>query len=119
MASGLYGSPSIGPFEQTRTTGYPVTVDFIIPSRNSRFLAIPLLGFLVRYLFLIPHYIALILLGVIVTLTQVFLWIPVIVGGRYPRWGYVFVGGYIRWTTRVTAYHFGLTDAYPPFTFKN
>ena len=116
MPPGLYGSPTIGPYEQTRTTGYPVTVDFIIPARNSRFLAIPLLGFLIRYLFLIPHYIVLVVLGILVTLTQLFLWVPVLIGGRYPRWGYSFVGGYIRWTTRVTAYHFGLTDAYPPFT---
>ena len=56
---------------------------------------------------------------VAVMLTQLFLWIPVLFGGHYPKWGYGFVGGYVRWTTRVTAYHFGLTDAYPPFTLRN
>jgi hypothetical protein len=118
MPTGIYGSPALGPYANTATSNYPVSVEFIIPARNSRFLAIPLLGFLVRYLFLIPHYFVLVLLGILVTLSQLFLWIPVLVGGRYPRWGYGFVGGYIRWNTRVQAYHFGLTDAYPPFSLS-
>jgi hypothetical protein len=116
MATGLYGSPTLGSYEQPTTTGYPVSVDFIIPARNSRILAIPLLGYLLRHIFLIPHYIALTILAVLVALSQFFMWIPVLIGGKYPRWGYGFVGGYLRWTTRVSAYAFGLTDAYPPFT---
>lgn len=118
MPTGLFGSPTLGPYDQTATVNYPVTVDFIIPARNSRFFAIPLVGYLVRHLLLIPHYVVLIVLGVLVSLSQLFLWVPVLVGGRYPRWGYGFVGGYIRWNTRVLAYLFGLTDTYPPFSLR-
>lgn len=116
MPTGIYGSPELGPFREATRSGYPVAIDFIIPARHSRFLAIPLVGFLLRHLFLIPHYIVLPLLGILVSLSQLVLWLPVLIGGHYPKWGYALVGGYLRWTTRVLAYSFGLTDAYPPFT---
>jgi hypothetical protein len=35
--------------------------------------------------------------------------------GRYPPSFHEFVTGYLRWSTRVSAYLYGLTDKYPPF----
>jgi hypothetical protein len=43
----------------------------------------------------------------------------VLFGGKYPVWGYSLVGGYLRWSVRVQAFFYGLTDAYPPFTMEN
>jgi hypothetical protein len=73
----------------------------------------------VRLLLLIPHLIVITLLTVLVTALQFVLWVPVLLVGRYPKWGYYLVGGYVRWSTRLNAYLYGLTDAYPPFQLKN
>jgi len=113
MRSGLYGSPTLGDYRGD--SDYPVQVEFIIPTGNSRFFAIPLLGYIARGVLLVPHVIVLVLLGFLVSLLQLVLWIPVLFAGRYPKWGYSIVGGYLRWSTRVFAYTFGLTDRYPPF----
>lgn len=118
MGTGLYGSPELGEFREGRSS-YPVQVHFIIPARNSRFYALPLLGYVVRLLLLLPHMILTVLLGLLVGLLQLVLWLPVLLTGRYPKWGYSFVGGYLRWSTRLQAFSLGLTDQYPPFRLKN
>jgi hypothetical protein len=114
MPAGLYGSPEIGE-SRRRGSDYPVQVNFIIPARNSRFYAIPLVGYVARVVLLVPHVFVLAVLGLVVMVVQLFLWVPVLIAGRYPRWGYTVVGNYLRWTVRVSAFLFGLTDRYPPF----
>jgi hypothetical protein len=118
MPAGVYGSPELGQFREKRSE-YPVQVDFIIPTKNSRFYALPLIGYLVRYLLLIPLLILLVLLMILVSFLQFVLWIPVLLTGRYPRWAYSFVGGYLRFSVRIQAFSLGLTDLYPPFRLKN
>jgi len=118
MGTGLYGSPQLGDYQGVRSS-YPVQVDFVIPARNSRFYAVPLVGYTARYLLLLPHLLCLVLVALCVVLLQLVMWIPVLLTGRYPRWGYSFVGGYLRWSTRLQAFMFGLTDEYPPFRLKN
>lgn len=97
---------------------YPVRLEIDIPASNSRFWAIPLIGLLVKLFILIPHYVVLWALGIVVGTLQLVLWIPVLFGGKYPDWGYQLVGGYVRWSALVTAYLFGLTDRYPPFSLS-
>lgn len=82
----------------------------------SRLWGIPLLGVLVRSILLIPHYIVLAFYTMAVGLLLLVMWIPVLVNGRYPGGGYSFVGGYIRWTTRVQAYLLLAASAYPPLS---
>lgn len=82
----------------------------------SRLWGIPLLGVLLRGLLLIPHYIVLAFYAIVVALLQLVTWIPVLVNGRYPAWGYSIVGGYIRWVTRVQAYLILAASAYPPLS---
>jgi hypothetical protein len=115
----MYGSPTLGPYEKDVRYTYPVNVEFIIPARNSRFWAIPILGYLLRPLVLLPHFIVLAFLGLAVVLCQLVLWVPVLFAGRYPRWGYSFVGGYLRWSLRLQAFLLGLTDSYPPFRLSS
>jgi hypothetical protein len=98
---------------------YPVSVLYERPPHNSRFFAIPLIGILARIILLIPHLIVVYILGIVIYITQLFLWLIVLLTGHYPRWGYSLIGGYIRWYTRLMAYFFGLTDKYPPFRLRN
>lgn len=94
---------------------YPVQVDIAPNAHAGRFWAIPVLGFLVKAIILIPHYIALLVLSLVVGLVQSVVWVPVLVAGRYPGWAYSLTAGTIRWGVRVQAYTLGLTDQYPPF----
>jgi len=95
---------------------YPVQVSWETPPTNARFFAIPLIGILARAILLIPHLVVLYFVGICVFAAVLVLWIPVLVNGRYPAWGYRLVGGYIRWQARLTAYIYGVTDRYPtPF----
>jgi hypothetical protein len=82
----------------------------------SRLWGIPLLGVMIRGFLLIPHYIVLFFYAMVVGILQLVLWIPVLVNGRYPAWGYAIVGGYIRWVTRVQAYLILAAAAYPPLS---
>lgn len=94
---------------------YPVRVWLEIPAANSRFWATPIIGIVARLVFLVPHLIILYLLSVVVSVLFYIMWIPVLITGRYPVWGFDIMSGYLRWALRVQAYLFGLTDRYPPF----
>jgi hypothetical protein len=98
--------------------GYPVRVEFDESEPINRLWGIPILGHLVRALILVPHFLVISVLGVLVGLLQLVVWIPVLLQGRYPQWGYDLVGGLYRYSTRVTAYWALLTDRYPPFWVK-
>lgn len=97
---------------------YPVRVRVDFPFKPNRWWAVPIAGFVVKSIVLIPHLLLLYALGVAVALLQLILWVPVLLTGRYPEWGYSMVGGYLRWSTRLAAYLLGLTDRYPPFQFS-
>jgi hypothetical protein len=71
---------------------------------------------LVKWLLVIPHYIVLVLLGVLVFLSVIFAWLAILFTGHYPKGLFDFVVGWLRWNLRVQAYAFLLiTDRYPPF----
>ena len=72
---------------------------------------------LVKWLLAIPHYIVLLLLGVVTLVLVIVAWFAILVTGRYPREIFDFVVGVSRWTWRVQAYALLLaTDRYPPFS---
>jgi hypothetical protein len=96
---------------------YPVRMTLSQPEGSTRFWAVPLIGFLIKWLILIPHLIVLYVLGITVFLAVLIIWIPVLFTARYPDWAFSLVGGYIRWLTRILLYFYGLTDAYPAFSF--
>ena len=71
---------------------------------------------LVKWLLAIPHYIVLIILGLIAFIVTIIAWVAILILGRYPRGMFDFVVGVSRWGYRVAAYAFLLsTDRYPPF----
>ena len=69
-----------------------------------------------KWLLAIPHYIVLIVLGVLAVLATILAWLLILLTGRYPQGMFEFVVGVLRWSYRVGAYAFLLvTDRYPPF----
>lgn len=97
------------------TSSYPIDVQIDAPANPGKLYAIPIIGLLIRSILLIPHFIALIVLGVVVLVLQLVTWIPVLFTGKYPEGLFNFVSGTFRWGARVMAYYVGLTDTYPPF----
>jgi hypothetical protein len=71
---------------------------------------------LVKWFLAIPHYVALVFLGVGAAVAVVAAWFAVLFTGRYPKRLFRYVEGVLRWGNRVTAYAVTLvTDRYPPF----
>ena len=74
---------------------------------------------LVKWLLAVPHYVVILLLGVVTFVLVIFAWFAILVTGRYPREIFDFVVGVSRWTWRVHAYAILLaTDRYPPFSLS-
>jgi hypothetical protein len=74
---------------------------------------------LVKWLLAIPHFIVLIVLGLIAIVVWVIAWFAILFTERYPRALFDFTVGVARWGLRVEAYVALLvTDRYPPFSLK-
>ena len=95
---------------------YPVGLTIDESGGINRLWGIPLVGLWLRTFILIPHFVVLALYGILVSLSFLLTWIPVLVLGRYPQWGYALVGGFVRWSTRVSSYVLLMAIPYPPFT---
>lgn len=105
------------PFSFTATEGYPVTFGVVYPASSSRVLNFPLfIGMLIRVILLIPHLIVLYVLGIIAMVIVFVAQFAILFSGNFPAGMHSFVVGVTRWSMRVTAYLFGLTDKYPPFS---
>ncbi|MET9837960.1 DUF4389 domain-containing protein [Streptomyces virginiae] len=114
------------PFTLKDVPEYPVRVDVAYPERLSRWLV------LVKWLLVIPQ---LLVVGMLVTsgrsayhymedyspfsgligLLSLVAVLTLAFTGRYPRGLFDLLMGLVRWTLRVLAYAFLMTDKYPPF----
>ncbi len=90
---------------------YPITIGVEYTERLSR------LTIFFRGIMVIPHSICLGIIGVAAAVVLFISWWAILFTAKYPRWAFDFVGGYLRWSTRVTGYSQLLTDKYPPFSF--
>jgi hypothetical protein len=72
-----------------------------------------------RIILAIPQFIVLSILFIAFFFVLVIGWFAALFTGRLPEWAHTFLGGVIRWYTRVSAYMFLLTDRYPPFSFDD
>jgi hypothetical protein len=95
---------------------YPISVRFDEGVRINRLWGIPVIGYLVRWIILIPHFIALWLLSIVAFVLMFFVWVPVLILGRQADLIYTIVGGTYRWNLRVSAYALMMVDKYPPFS---
>jgi Domain of unknown function (DUF4389) len=68
-----------------------------------------------RLLLVIPHAIVLGALGVAAEVVLVISWFAALFTARVPQGLADFLAGWLRWSTRVNAYEWLLTDEYPPF----
>ena len=91
---------------------YPITVSFEYQEKLSR------LTTFFRPLMVIPQWIVLYFIGIAASVVIFIAWWAILFTGRYPRWAFNFVAGYVRWYTRVTGYYCLLTDKYPPFSIE-
>src|SRR6476661_8402822 len=69
-----------------------------------------------RLLLAIPHIIFLYFYGLAAGVLVIVAWFALLFTGRYPQGMYDFVGGSLRYSTRVYGYLWLLTDEYPPFS---
>lgn len=75
-------------------------------------------GLVLRQLAAIPHYFVLFFLGIAAfVIWFVVQWVILFVA-RFPYGMWEIETGYVRWTTRVSAYALGLIDRYPPFSMS-
>lgn len=91
---------------------YPVTYEVEYPEQLSRWLIF------VKWLLVIPHILVLLLLSVVAFAVYIIAWFAILFGGGMPRGLFSFLVGYTRWTARVNAYAYFLTDKYPPFSLS-
>jgi len=96
-----------------QSTPAPVLVAFAGPAPQSR------LTVAFRILLAIPQLIVLWLLGVAAGVITIIGWFGALFTGRLPVFAADFLSGYLRWLSRVYAYNYLLTDAYPPFTLDD
>jgi hypothetical protein len=80
----------------------------------NRLWGIPLFGLFVRFLCLIPHVIIASILWTLTVLAWLFVWIPVLLFGRYPDWAASFFGLTLRYTLRLAGWMMFLPVPYPP-----
>jgi hypothetical protein len=93
-----------------------VSITWPFNEQPKRLWAFPILGIVLKVIICIPHFIALAILSLLCCLLVLVTWIPVITSGVYPQWGIDFIGGTIRWHTRLFTYLYGIHDQYPPFS---
>ena len=96
-----------------QSTPAPVLIAFAGPAPQSR------LTVAFRILLAIPQLIVLWLLGVAAGVITIIGWFGALFTGRLPVFAADFLTGYLRWLSRVYAYNYLLTDAYPPFTLDD
>jgi hypothetical protein len=91
---------------------YPITIDVQYSDRLSR------LTTFFRCFMVIPQFIVLYFLEIAAGVILFISWWAILFMGRYPRWAFDFMSGFLRWTVRVSGYYYLLTDKYPPFSMS-
>jgi hypothetical protein len=95
-----------------REGGYPADITVEYPERMHRGLV------LIKWLLAIPQFWIAGIFSELIQLLAVIAAVVVLFTGRYPAELFEFIMGLNRWSWRVSAYAFLLTDKYPPFSLK-
>ena len=93
---------------------YPVSIEGELDPNLSRWF------WLVKLFLAIPHYVAILFLGMAFVLLTVVAFFAILFTGKYPKGIFDFNVGVLRWSWRVGFYTFSAlgTDKYPPFSLK-
>lgn len=101
----------------TSSDAYPLQLNVEFPEKQSRVLAFfSLPYFLIRFILLIPQFIAIYVIMIIALFAAWFNQFAILFTGHSSKGLHDFVVGLIRWNARISAYSYGLTDKYPPFS---
>ena len=110
--------PSIPPappiFASAPSAG-PQTVNLRLPLVNGLPPAQVRWTILVRLLLIIPQFLVLLFVGVAAFFVAIVVWFVALLTGRVPEGMGAFLARFTRWSVRVNAYFFLLTDEYPAF----
>ncbi|MFC6881173.1 MULTISPECIES: DUF4389 domain-containing protein [Actinomadura] len=94
----------------TPTAGeWPPALDVDGPGPQSR------VTVLLRLILMIPQIVVVWLLSIAAYVVAFIGWFAALALGRLPAWAAEYLSGYLAWSTRVSAYGYLLSDAYPPF----
>ena len=74
---------------------------------------------LVKWLLVIPHFVALFFVGIGAFFVAIYAFFAVLFTGRWPRGAFDYMVGTFRWGYRVGAYFHLMVDAYPPFSMAD
>jgi Domain of unknown function (DUF4389) len=92
---------------------YTARFEISYPSELNRWLP------LVKWLLVIPHFIALFFVAIGAFFVGIYAFFAVLFTGRWPRGAFDYLVGTFRWAYRVFAYFHLMTDAYPPFSLAD
>jgi hypothetical protein len=107
------------PFSGDASPGYPLQFSTVYPGTASRLLNFPLfIGMFIRVILLIPHIIVIYFLFLVAFIIVFIAQFAILFTGSFPAGMHGFVAGTLRWNTRISAYLYGLTDKYPPFSMS-
>jgi hypothetical protein len=106
------------PFSGDQQDGYPLTFSSVRPEQSSRLLNFPIVGLVIRTILLLPHWVIVYCLLIAAFIAVFIAKFAILFTGSFPAGMHGFVVGAMRWSTRLTAYTFGLTDKYPPFSLS-
>lgn len=90
-------------------TAYPIRLVVTDDLRRSR------LTVFFRYLLALPHVVWLTLYGLAAYVVLLIAWFAALFTGRVPAGMHRFLAGYLRYSTRVTAYMYLVANQFPPF----
>ncbi len=93
---------------------HPVRFEVEYPDRVSRWKLI-----IWKSITSIPHFFVLQFLWLAALFCMVVGWFAILIVGRFPKGLHGFVGGVLRWQTRVNAYTISLRDEFPPFSLSD
>jgi hypothetical protein len=108
-AYGFLMTDKYPPFSLKDDPNYPVRVRVDYPPKIARWRA------LFNGLMAIPALICAELLLVVAALCAVLAFFGILFTGRYPEGLFKFITVALRWTVRVTAFQYFMTEVYPPF----
>ena len=92
---------------------YSARFEIAYPTELNRWLP------LVKWLLVIPHFFALLFVGLGAFFVAIFAFFAILFTGRWPRGAFDYMVGTFRWAYRVTAYFHLMVDAYPPFSMAD
>jgi hypothetical protein len=74
---------------------------------------------LLHWLLVLPHFIVLLFLGIAAYVVIAIVFFAILITGRYPEGMFNFLAGIGRWSNRVLAYEYFMTEQYPPFSLDD